>query len=92
MSGIAEPRKEIFKNGNDLGTDFSNITLDVPMVLVSSMNRPSPETAILMLSEIGLPFQGATEQGTEHFAPKFFNAYDFRLSPLLYWHFFSVCR
>lgn len=79
LSGVAEPRTEIFKNGSGLGTDFSKITLNTPVVLVSFLNRLSPEAAILMLSEIALPFQGATEQGIENLAPKFFNACDFRL-------------
>lgn len=49
------------------------------MVLISSLNRLSPEAAILMPPEIVLPFQGAIEQGIENLLPKFFNAYDFRL-------------
>lgn len=79
LSGVAEPRTDIFKNGSGLRIDFSKIALNIPVVLVSFLNRLSPDSAILMLSEIALPFQGATEQGTEDLAPKFFNACAFRL-------------
>lgn len=78
MSTLAEPRTDIFKNGSDLGTVFTKITSDIPVVLVSSLNRLPPEAAVLMLSEMVLPFQGATEQAIETLAPKFFNAYDFK--------------
>lgn len=61
-----------------MGTDFSKITLDIPMLLIS-LNRLAPEAAVTMLSESVLPFQRATDQRIENLAHKFFSDFDFRL-------------
>lgn len=51
--------------------DLSKIILDIPTVLVSSLNRLSTEAAILIILKMVLPFQGAIEQGIESLSLNF---------------------
>lgn len=53
------------------GQICQKISLDIPIVLVSSLKILSTEAAILIQSEGFLPFQGATEQGIENLSLNF---------------------